>query len=163
MRQMPCMAASDSGSMAPMMGMRSGEKMGDMMGAGMSGMMHDGQMGMMKQRMGHMFFLDRVEELGLSSEQVSKLKAIHVECREDNIRNVAKTKIARLDLSELLSGDTWTLEEAEPLVRMVQKLEGDIRVRHLQAVSDARKVLTAEQLKQAQTSGSVGNLENLFQ
>lgn len=163
MGQMPCMAASASGSMAPMMGMRGGERMGDMMGAGMSGMMHDGQMGMMKQRMGHMFLLDRVEELGLSSEQVSKLKAIHVECRKDNIRNAAETKIARLELSELLSGDTWTLEEAEPLVRMVHKLEGDIRVRHLQAVSDARKVLTAEQLKQAQTDGSVGNLENLFQ
>jgi Spy/CpxP family protein refolding chaperone len=93
---------------------------------------------------------------------VNRLKAIHVECRKDNIRNAAETKIARLELSELLSGDYWMLKDAEPLVRKVQKLEGDIQVRHLQAVSDARKVLTAEQLKQAYADGGTGNLESLF-
>lgn len=166
MSQMPCMAASTSGSMASMMGM------GGMMGAGMSGMMgeqgmhsmmHGGQMGMMEKEMRHMFYLDRADELGLSAEQVSKLKAIHVEGRKDNIRNAAETKIARLELSELLAGDNWTMKDAEPLVRKVQKLEGDIQVRHLQALSDARKVLTAEQLKQAQTDGGTGNMESLFQ
>jgi hypothetical protein len=162
MSQMPCMAAPSSGSKAQMMGMM-GEGMGDMMGAGMSGMMAGGKMGMMEQKMEHMFFLDRAEQLGLSAEQVNKLKAIHVECRKDNIRNAAEAKIARLDLADLLSGDNWTLKDAESLVRKLQKLEGDIQVRHLQAVSEARKVLTAEQLKQANADGSSGNLESLFQ
>jgi hypothetical protein len=166
MNQMPCMAAPLSGSRAQMMGMM-GKGMGGMMGSGMSGMMggddmhgmmQGGQMGMME----HMFYLDRADELGLSPEQVNRLKAIHVECRKDNIRNAAETKIARLELSELLSGDYWMLKDAEPLVRKVQKLEGDIQVRHLQAVSDARKVLTAEQLKQAYADGGTGNLESLF-
>lgn len=74
----------------------------------------------------------------------------------------AETKIARLELAELLAGNSWTLKDAEPLVRKVQKLEGDIQVRHLQAVSDARKVLTAEQLQQAHADGGAGNLESLF-
>ena len=172
MGQMPCMAASTSDSKMPMMGMMGGKGMGGMMGAGRSGMMggegmysmmHSGQMGMMAQGMGQMFYLDRADELGLSVEQVSKLKAIHVEGRKDNIRNAAETKISRLELAEVLAGDTWILKDAEPLVRQVQKLEGDIQVRHLQALSDARKVLTAEQLKQAQTNGGAGNPENLFQ
>jgi Spy/CpxP family protein refolding chaperone len=145
-----------------MMGMMGG-KMGDMMGAGMSGMMAGGKMGMMGHGMEHMFFLDRSEQLGLSAEQVNKLKAIHVECRKDNIRNAAEAKIARLDLADLLSGDNWALKDAEPQARKVQKLEGDIQVRHLEAVSEARKVLTAEQLKQAHTDDSSGDLENLFQ
>lgn len=129
----------------------------------MHGMMQGGQMGMMGQRMEHMFFLDRADELGLSTDQVSRLKAIHVDCRKENIRTAAEAKIARLELSELLSGDSWTLNDVESLVRKVQTLEGDIHVRHLQAVSDARKVLTAEQLQQAHADGGAGNLESLFQ
>ncbi len=171
MNQMPCMAAQSSGSNSPMMGMMGGG-MGDMMGRGMSGMMdgggmHDmmqgGQMGMMEQRMEHVFFLDRADELGLSADQISSLKAIHVDCRKENIRTAAEVKIARLELSALLSGDSWTLKDAEPLVRKVQTLEGDIHVLHLQAVSDARKVLTAEQLQQAHADGGAEKLESLFQ
>lgn len=136
---------------------------GMMGGAGMHSMMHGGQMGMMQHGMRHMFYLDRAEELGLSAEQVNKLKTIHAESRKDNIRNAAETKIARLELSELLANDAWTLKDAESLIRKVQTLEGDIRIRHLQAISDARKVLTAEQLKQVQADGSTGSLEDLFQ
>lgn len=159
MGQMPCMADKSSGSMMSMMG----QGMAGMMGQGIGDMMGSGNMGMMAKRMEHMFFLDRAEELGLSAEQVGKLKTLHTECRNDNIRNAAEAKIARLELDDLLSGDNWTLKDAETLVRKVQKLEGDMQVRHLQAVSEARKVLTAEQLKQARSGGASGNLESLFQ
>lgn len=171
MNQTPCMAASPAGSNWRMMGMMGGGR-GDMMDRGMSGkldgggmrsMMHGGRMGMMTQGMRHMFYLDRADELGLSFEQVNRLKAIHLECRKENIRNAAEAKIARLELSELLSTDNWGPKEVEPLVRKVRKLEGDIQVRHLQAVSDARKVLTAEQLQQARAEDGAGSLERLFQ
>jgi Spy/CpxP family protein refolding chaperone len=169
--QMPCMAAQSSSANSQMMGMM-GNGMGDMMGSGRSGMMgkegmhsmmHGGQMGMMEQRMAHMFYLNRADELGLSADQVSRLKAIHVDCRKENIRTAAEVKIARLELIELLSGDSWTLKDAEALVRKVQKLEGDIQVRHLQAVSDARKVLTAEQLQKAHADGGDEEMKSLFQ
>lgn len=155
--QMPCMAATASGSMSQMKGMM-GEGMDEMMGAGKMGMM-----GMLEQRMVHMFYLDRADELGLSPEQISKLKALHSDCRKDNIRNVAEAKIARLDLADLLPRNNWALKDAEPLVRKVQKLEGDIQVRHLKALSDARKVLTTEQQQKARSGDSSGNLERLFQ
>jgi len=162
MAQTPCMAEQGTGSKAQMMGMMS-NGMGDMMGAGMSKMMDGGKMGMMGQRMAHMFYLNRATELGLSADQVGKLKALHTECRTDNIRNAAEAKIARLELADLLATDSWSLQEAESLVRKVQKLEGDIQVRHLQAQNSARKVLTAEQLKQTRSGGNAGNLEDLFQ
>lgn len=162
MGQMPCMAAPAAGSMSQMRGMM-GEGMGDMMGAGMGKMMGAGRMGMMEQRMAHMFYLDRTAELGLSTEQVGKLKALHTECRKDNIRNAAEAKIARLELADLLGSDNWLLKDAEAKVLKVQKLEGDIQIRHLQAVHAARKVLTAEQLKQARSGVNSGNLESLFQ
>jgi len=138
-----------------------------MMGSGMmgSGMMDHGmmRMGMMDHQTGHIFFLDRAAELGLSSEQVDKLKTLQTECRKDNIRNVAELNIVRLELADLLATDNWSLQDTENLVRKAQKMEGDIQVRHLQALNAARKILTEEQLKQARADGERDNLEDLFQ
>ena len=120
-------------------------------------------MGMMDHQAGHLFFLDRADELGLSSEQIDKLKTLQTECRRDNIRNVAELNIVRLELADLLATDNWSLQDAEKLVRKVQKMEGDIQVRHLQALNAARKILTEEQLKQALSGGTSGDLESLFQ
>jgi len=179
MNSMPCMVAPSSESGTQMMGMM-GQGMGDMMGrggsgmmgrggsgmmsgGGMHGMMNGGQMHKMEQDMRSMLYLDRAADLGLSAEQISRLKAIHLDCRKENIRTAAEAKIARLEMSALLSADNWTLKDAEPLVRKLQKLEGDIQVRHLQAVSDARQVLTVEQLQQVNAAGSAENLEGLFE
>ncbi len=156
MDQMPCMADQASGSMSNKMGMMGNgmgdmmdSGMGDMMDSGMGHMMGAGKMGMMGHRMAQMFYLDRADELGLSTDQVGKLKALHSECRKDNIRNVAEANIARLELADLLDSDSWSLKDAETLIRKTQNLEGDIQIRHLQGISEARKVLTVDQLKQA--------------
>lgn len=131
-------------------------------GNSMMGMMGSGMHGMMGQRMTHMFFLDSIEELGLSQKQVATLKTLHTACRGDNIRNTAEVKIARLELADLLENSNWALKDAETLVRKIEKLEGDIKMRHLQGVTDARQVLTAEQLKQVTAGVQSGSLENLF-
>lgn len=137
------------------------------LGAGMSGMMGMGhdmmplQPIMTRQRMDHVFFLDRVEALQLSADQVTRLKALRSECRKDIIGKTAEAQVARLELQDLLDANDWTLNMVEPLVRLVQKLEGDRLVRHLQSVAEARKVLTAEQLQKADSAGD--DLEELFQ
>ena len=161
-------AIASMGSSAPCyMSQTRGEQTGHMMGQGMMGhgMMGHGMMGMgmMDHQAGHLFFLDRADELGLSSEQVDKLKTLQTECRRDNIRNVAELKIVRLELADLLVTENWSLQDAEKLVRKVQKMEGDIQVRHLQALNAARKILTEEQLKQARSGETSGDLESLFQ
>jgi Spy/CpxP family protein refolding chaperone len=102
---------------------------------------------MMRTMMDREFFLDRIDELGLSDDQVAKLRAIRSACRQDNIRTGAEAKIVRLELDDLLALDDWTPAAAEKLIRQQQKLEGDMQVRHLQAVAEARKVLTKEQLR----------------
>lgn len=106
--------------------------------------------GAMRQMMDRAFYLDRVTELGLNAEQVKRLRTIQGACRRDNIRTGAEIRIARLDLDDLLSSNNWTLDAAEKLVRHQQKLEGDMQVRHLQALVEARRVLTPEQLQKAQ-------------
>lgn len=150
--------AGMSGMMAmngSMMGMNSG-----MMGtkSSMMGM----KSGMMNQRMDREFFLDRVESLELTPDQVTKLKNIRSDCRKENIRNAAEVKIVRLDLKDLLNDADWTLKDAEALIRKIQTLEGDILVRHLQAITLARSVLSAEQLQKVTTDGESEDLEDLF-
>lgn len=109
------------------------------------------------------FFLDQEADLGLSEDQIAKLKAIRSGTRNENIRTSAEAKIARLELADLLDSNDWSLKDAEELIRKSQKLEGDIQVRQLKALSDARKVLTKEQLEKANSGGSSEKLEELFQ
>jgi Spy/CpxP family protein refolding chaperone len=114
--------------------------------------------GMGPNRMEHDLYIDRAAELGLSAEQVAQLKKIRSDCRKDNIRTGAELKITRFELADL--GETNTSpEQLEKLVRQSKILEGDIEIRHLKAKAEARKVLTAEQLKKADAGAS---LEDLF-
>lgn len=137
------------------------------MGGPMDGMMDrmdQGPMGlfMMEQASERSFYLDRVDELGLSADQVARLKALRSDCRKDNIRSASEATIARMELADLLAGEDWSLKDAEALVRKVKTLEGDIQLRHLKAVADARKVLTPDQLDQARSGGDEDNVECPF-
>lgn len=139
-----------------------------MKGAGMSNMltMDHGMMRMnpdiMHQGMKREFFLDRIESLGLTPDQVSKLKTIRTDCRKENIRNAAEVQILRLDLEELLSNSDWAFKATEPLIRKIKNLEGNMLVRHLQAIAEARNVLSSEQLQKTISGGENEALEDLF-
>jgi Spy/CpxP family protein refolding chaperone len=109
-----------------------------------------------------MLFLDRAEELGLTPDQVAKLKAIHTDCRKETIRQGAEIGVARLELSALLGESDWIPAAAEKLVRRIKTLEGDVQVRHLRALAEARKVLTPEQLRMANAGSDGDAAEDLF-
>ena len=123
--------------------------------------MMDKKAGMMQQRMDREFFLDQVKNLGLTPDQVARLKAIRSDCRKDNLRSAAEVRILRFDLKDLLDVHDWGLQKAEALIRKIQDLEGDMLVRHLQSLSEARDVLSVEQLKKAYSSGE-DDIESLF-
>ncbi len=175
MGEMPCMMAGGPGSgpcaedrPMPARHHRMERKHGMHMqqeGCGMMGMDRDfmpKHRGMMPHRMGRMLFLDRVEALGLTEDQVFKLKAIHAECRRENIRQEAEARITRLELKDLLDESNWIPAAAEKLIRKIKTIEGDMQVRHLRAVAEARKVLTPEQLRKADAGGAGDQAESLF-
>ena len=97
--------------------------------------------------MRHGGLVNQTEKLGLSDDQVGKLSTLQLAEQKDIIRIQADANVARLELSELLKSDNWTVKDAEPLVQKLNKLEGDIHLRHLQALNDARNILTADQRK----------------
>lgn len=151
----PCMM--DSSKRPRLHRMDRGHGMGQM-DCGMPGMGRD----MKPHKMGRMLFLDRAAALELNEDQVFKLKAIHAECRRENIRQEAEARIARLELKDLLDESNWIPAAAEKLVRKIKTIEGDLQVRRLRALAEARKVLTPEQLRKADASGSGDEAESLF-
>jgi len=147
--QIPCQDDAYSGSMGyGMMGGMMGSR--GMMGAGgMGSMMQGGHGGHMMDLddMRHGGVLNQADKLGLSDDQIGKLNALRLAERKDIIRKQAEANVARLELSDLVASDHWSVKDAEPLVHKLNTLEGDIHLRHLQALSDARNILTADQLK----------------
>jgi len=137
--QAPCQNYESSGTMPHGYG-------GGMMGQGMGSMMRGGHM-MDDDDMGHAGVLNQADKLGLSDDQVSQLKALRLAERKDIIRASAEANVVRVELSNLLSTNSWTMKDAEPLVQKLNKIQGDSHLRHLQSLIDARKILTPDQLK----------------
>ena len=126
------------GMMGGMMGYQG---MGSMMGGGYGGhMMND-------NAMGHDGVLSQADKLGLSADQIDKLNVLRLTERKDIIRDSAEANIVHLELSNLLSTANWTMQEAEPLVKKLNKIEGDFQLRHLQTLNEASHILTADQQK----------------
>ena len=145
--QAPCQGEPYSGAMHHGYGYG---MMGGMMGyQDMHDMMHGGHAGHMMDDddMGHGNLLSQADKLGLSTEQENKLNILHVAEQKDLIRSSAEADVVRLELSNLLSSANWTLKDAEPLVQKLNKIEEDMQLRHLQALHEARQILTADQLK----------------
>jgi len=159
MDEAPCWGDSDGDAMPYRMGMMNHMMGPYAMGGNMSGMMggmYGGPIGMpmMAQQDLRDFYLDRVNELALSADQVAKLKTLRSEYRKENIQNVSELTINRMELAELLNSNDWSLKDAETLVRKIQKMEADFQVHQLQAAIDARKVLTPQQLAQIKENDS---------
>ncbi len=96
------------------------------------------------QHLDRAFFLDRAEELKLSSKQVSALKRKRNEYHRDSIRLGAELRIAELELREVLEKD-WSLEQGKSMVRRIHQVQGDMQVRYLRAVRESLDILTPEQ------------------
>ena len=153
--QFSCQNETHSGTMPHEGGYR---MMGGMMGnGGMGSMMHNGRGGHMMDfdDMKHGDLLSQADSLGLSEDQIDKLNTLQLAHRKDIIRKQAEVKVIRLELAELVASDHLTVKDAEPLVHKLVNLEGDIHLRHLQALSDARNILTTDQLQQYRSTGHI--------
>lgn len=124
-----------------------------MMGMGQGMMMDEERMGP-----GGMvgFFLNQAEELGLSDEQVAKLRSIRTETQKALIRKQADLRVAQIELEELLQNPTAKRADLEAKAKEVQRLQSEVWLTAFRARLDAREVLTSEQLKKAASLRRMG-------
>jgi Spy/CpxP family protein refolding chaperone len=112
----------------PMMGMGHGEMMGDNMD----------------------MCVTHAEKLGLSDDQMTKMKPLHREMQKKQARFKADLKIAEIELAEIMDVKDFDLEKASAAVKKI----GDIKTAHhlemLKGKKEIHAILTDEQFKKMQ-------------
>jgi Spy/CpxP family protein refolding chaperone len=111
----------------------------------MRGMMGHG--GMMLQR--HLEWLS--QQLKLSDEQRTQVQGLLRNHAKDVIRLRAEIDTMTLDVPPLLEATPVDLAEVKQLFQAIAAKEADLRLAHVTAMQDIRKLLTPEQQKQFRT------------
>jgi Spy/CpxP family protein refolding chaperone len=111
----------------------------------MRGMMGHG--GMMLQR--HLEWLS--QQLKLSDEQRAQVQSLLRTHAKDVIRLRAEIDTLTLDLPPLLEANPVDLAKVKQLFQAIAAKEADLRLAHVTAMQDIRKLLTPEQQKQFRT------------
>jgi Spy/CpxP family protein refolding chaperone len=110
--------------------------------------------GMAKDRMGRhnswfrygvSLILYHADELGLSDEQREQLDDMRRKYSKDIIRLSADSKIAEIDLEALLREPEPNLQQVKEALKKVESAKTEIRYLRIEALFEARKILTSEQ------------------
>ena len=90
------------------------------------------------------------KEIGLTDEQVAKLKAIQLDLDKTRIQTEADIQIAERELAALLENEKSDLSTVEAKVKQSEALQTSLRMAAIKAKRDAVAVLTPEQRKKEQ-------------
>ena len=89
--------------------------------------------------------LKHAKEIGLTQEQISKLKALQLDFKRTEARLEADTKIATLELHALLEDEQADLNAIQTRVDQLKKSEGACLVAAIKGKRNAMAMLTPEQ------------------
>jgi Spy/CpxP family protein refolding chaperone len=116
-----------------------GEGQGQMMGMGGMDMMG-----------GDMMCMEHAKKMGLTDEQMEKMKPLHREMQKKQIRSKADLKIAEIELKEIMEVKDFDLDKATSAVKKIEDLKTAQHLEMLKAMKDMRAILTDEQFKNMQ-------------
>ena len=108
-----------------MMGMGHMDKMGDMMGTCMA----------------------HAEMMGLTDDQLMKMKPIHSEMQKKQARFEADQKIAEIELMEIVEVKDFNLDKANTAVKKIEGVKTAHHLDMLKSMKEMRTILTDEQFK----------------
>ena len=114
-----------------------GEGHGQMMGMGNMDMMGD-MMGMC---------IEHADMMGLTDDQVMKMKPLHTEMQKKQARFKADLKIAEIELREIMEVKDFDLEKASSAIRKTADIKTSHHLEMLKAMKEMRTNLTDEQFK----------------
>ncbi|HEY3490204.1 MAG TPA: hypothetical protein VGK27_08810 [Candidatus Deferrimicrobiaceae bacterium] len=126
MRDMPMMPPG--GGHMPMMGMENMDKMDEMMG----------------------MCLQNADKIGLTEDQIAKIKPLHNEMRKKQVRYKADQKIAEIEMTEIMDVKDFDLEKANAAVRKIADLKTAHQMDMLKSMKEIRANLTDDQFKKMQ-------------
>ena len=89
--------------------------------------------------------LKHQKEIGLTEDQVARLKTIHLELDRTRIRTEAEVLVAERELAAMVQDDKADLTAIEAKVKQSEALEAGLRLAAIKAKRDAMALLTPEQ------------------
>ena len=108
-------------------------------------MMKMGNVDKMDDMMG--MCIEHANEIGLTDDQIIKMKPIHREMQKKQVRFKADRKIAEIELMEIMEVKDFDTEKARSAVEKIAKITTVHHLEMLKAMKEMRSVLTDEQFK----------------
>ena|ERR1039457_451012 len=108
-------------------------------------MMEMGHMDKMGDMMG--MCIEHAEKMGLTDDQIMKMKPAHRELQKKQARFNADLKIAEIELMEIMEVKDFDLEKASSAVNKIEAIKTVHHLEMLKAMKDMRTILTDEQFK----------------
>ncbi len=113
-------------------------------GEGHGQMMEMGNMDMMG---GDMICMEHADKMGLTDDQMMKMKPLHREMQKKQIRSKADLKIAEIELKEIMEVKDFDLDKATYTVKKIEDIKTAQHLEMLKAMKDMRAILTDDQFK----------------
>ena len=96
----------------------------------------------------HLYIMN-AEKLGLSDEQIKKLREIKSECDREFIQDREKLRVARLNLNELLESDEIDMQKVGEKSKEISQLLHKFTIKRIKTKVQSMMILTDEQKERA--------------
>jgi Spy/CpxP family protein refolding chaperone len=108
-------------------------------------MMEMGTMDKMGDMMG--MCIEHEDKMGLTDDQLMKMKPLHREMQKKQARFKADLKIAEIELMEIIEVKDFDLEKANSAVKKIAEIKTAHHLEMLKSMKEMRTILTDEQFK----------------
>jgi Spy/CpxP family protein refolding chaperone len=112
---------------------------------GHGSMMRMGNMDKMDDMMG--MCIEHANEIGLTDDQIMKLKPLHREMQKKQARFKADRKIAEIELVEIMEVKDFDMGKASSAVKKIAEVTTAHHLEMLKVMKEIRAILTDEQVK----------------
>lgn len=106
------------------------------------------EMGKMGDMMG--MCIEHAEKIGLTDDQIMKMKTRHSDMQKKQARYKADKKIAEIELMDIMDVKDFDLEKARSAVKKISEIKTAHKLEMLKSMKEMRTMLTEEQFKAMQ-------------
>jgi Spy/CpxP family protein refolding chaperone len=101
------------------------------------------------EKMGNMMSMciEQADKMGLTDDQIMKMKPLHREMQKKQARFKADLRIAEIELMEIMEVKDFDLEKAGIAVKKIAEIKTAHHLEMLKAMKEMRTILTDEQFK----------------
>ena len=125
-------------------------------GEGHGQMMEMGNMDMMG---GDMMCMEQADKMGLTDDQMMKMKPLHREMQKKQIRSKADLKIAEIELMEIMDVKDFDLGKASAAAKKIADIKTAHHLEMLKSMKEVRTILTDDQFKKMKKMMSMETCE----